>query len=116
MSDARVEHGNAGADRNARHWVLGDFVDSASMRSTEDVEVKWHDLKQGEARAEWAHAEARPTITILVRGKVSLRFPNETVTLEREGDYAMWENVGHTYEAHEDSLAVTVRWPSARKD
>jgi quercetin dioxygenase-like cupin family protein len=38
---------------------------------------------------------------------------SESVLLEREGDYVMWgAGVDHTWRAEEDSIVITIRWPS----
>jgi quercetin dioxygenase-like cupin family protein len=36
-----------------------------------------------------------------------------SVTLEREGEYAVWgPGIDHTWQAEKDSVVVTVWWPS----
>ena len=36
-----------------------------------------------------------------------------STTLEKEGDYAVWgPGIGHSWQAEEDSIVITVRWPS----
>ena len=52
-------------------------------------------------------------MSILIRGKYELNFGKETVMLEKEGDYLFFTpNMAHHMLAHEDSVVLTVRWPS----
>jgi len=40
-------------------------------------------------------------------------FPDEKVELNHQGDYVMWGiGVDHRWEALEDTVIITVRWPS----
>jgi quercetin dioxygenase-like cupin family protein len=37
----------------------------------------------------------------------------DSFVLEQEGDYAMWgPGIGHSWHAEEDTVVITVRWPS----
>jgi quercetin dioxygenase-like cupin family protein len=86
---------------------------SQDLRRTEDVEIKWGVHARGEQRAEWQGDEYRTTVLLLVKGKFRITLSVDTRTLEREGDYAMWgPGIGHSWQAEEDSVVITVRWPS----
>ena len=42
-----------------------------------------------------------------------LVFPDQEVALEREGDFVLFgPEVAHSYRSVEESLILTVRWPS----
>jgi quercetin dioxygenase-like cupin family protein len=57
------------------------------------------------------------TLSILVKGRFRLQFPEQEILLSREGDYALWlPGVPHYWSAEEDSVIVTVRWPSLSGD
>jgi len=50
---------------------------------------------------------------ILVRGRFRLDLSVASTTLEKEGDYAVWgPGIDHSWQAEEDSVVITVRWPS----
>jgi hypothetical protein len=95
--------GNAAEDgRESRGWLLGHFIDpDKGVRSSKDVEVKWGIHPVGDKRAEWT-ADFRIDLT------------QGSVTLERQGDYAVWgPGIDHSWEALSPSVVVTVRWPSS---
>jgi quercetin dioxygenase-like cupin family protein len=49
-----------------------------------------------------------------VKGRFRVDLSVDSLVLEQEGDYAMWgPGIGHSWRAEEDSVVVTVRWPSA---
>ena len=80
---------------------------------------KWHvgnaniDHPAGEGRDGWATDEQRTTMLILVRGRFRLDLSVASTTLEKEGDYAVWgPGIDHSWQAEEDSIVITVRWPS----
>lgn len=106
--------GNAVVDsQDHRGWLVGHFLDGQDLRQTEDVEIKWGVHARGEQRPEWQGDEYRTTVLLLVKGKFRITLSVDTRTLEREGDYAMWgPGIGHSWEAEEDSVVITVRWPS----
>jgi quercetin dioxygenase-like cupin family protein len=57
------------------------------------------------------------TLSILVRGRFRYAFPGREILLRREGDYVMWPaGVPHAWTAEEDSIVLTVRWPSKPGD
>jgi len=108
--------GNAADDgRNTRGWLLGDFIDrSQGVRSTKDVEIKWGIHPAGEKRREWTHDDQRTTLVLLVEGNFVVRLTTGTAELTRQGDYAIWgPGIDHSWEAKENSVVITVRWPSS---
>ena len=117
--EPRVMVGNAGVDGAARRgWLVGHFagVPGAPNRS-EAVEVKWGVHPAGERRATAAVNATATTLSVLVRGRFRLRFPDRVVVLEREGDYALWPpGVAHAWLAEEASIVLTVRGPSLAGD
>ncbi len=55
------------------------------------------------------------TVFMLMYGKFRFSFPDlqKNVLLQNEADYLFFENgIAHSWEALEDSLAITIRWPS----
>ena len=107
--------GNATEDGAAtRGWLIGHFLDcSAGVRATEDVEIKWGVHPAGEKRAAWTEEDQRTTVLILVSGNFVVKLSEGTAELTRQGDYVMWgPGIDHSWEAKEDSVVITVRWPS----
>lgn len=116
MTDAKWQHGNAAEDTaQTRGWLLGHFIDPAEgVRSTKDVEVKWATHPAGDKRPEWTADDRRTTLVLLVDGHFRVRLTEGAATLARQGDYILWgPGIDHTWEAIEDSIVLTVRWPSA---
>jgi quercetin dioxygenase-like cupin family protein len=118
MND-RIRTGNAHEDaRPYRGWLVGHFVTERDARQTDEVEIGWRSFPAGQARPVWVRGEVRTTIVILVRGRFRVQFADAdgdlgAVTLEQEGDYATWPpGVDHCWEALEDTVMITVRWPS----
>lgn len=106
--------GNAAIDaKDHRGWLVGHFMDDDDVRRSQDVEIKWGVHAGGEARAEWQGDEHRTTVLLLIRGRFRIELSVDSFVLEHEGDYAMWgAGVGHSWRAEEDSVVVTIRWPS----
>lgn len=106
--------GNAAVDsKDHRGWLVGHFLGEGDLRRTEDVEIKWGVHPRGERRTEWHGDEYRTTVLLLVKGKFRITLSVDSRTLEHEGDYAMWgPGIGHSWEAEEDSVVITIRWPS----
>jgi mannose-6-phosphate isomerase-like protein (cupin superfamily) len=109
--------GNAAKDgAKYRGWIVGHFIDSEEgpERSTKDLEVKWGVHPSGEARTDWTVGERRSTLLLLVEGRFKLDLSTgDSVTLDRQGDYVTWgPGTEHRWQAEEDSVVVTVRWPS----
>lgn len=111
-----VEFGNALIDsKDYRGWFVGRFVEPVeSLRSTENAEVKWGVHGKGEKRADWASNDTY-TLSILIDGRFRISFESSDCILQKKGDYALWApGVSHTWEALEESIILTVRWPSTR--
>lgn len=109
-------YGNAANDgRDNRGWILGHFIEpSEGVRSTRDVEVKWGIHPAGDKRPEWTTDDHRTTMVLLVTGNFVVNLSDGRVELARQGDYAVWgPGIDHSWEAKEDSVVVTVRWPSS---
>ncbi len=111
-----VRCGNALAD-GARHqgWFIGRFLEIPhDLRSSDAVEVKWSTHLAGTQKQFWGVSEEATTLCVLIKGYVSLQFPGKECTLCREGDYAIWSaGVPHRWVVVQESLVLTVRWPSA---
>src|ERR1017187_9288255 len=107
--------GNATRDgEEHRGWVVGHFMDVGDVRQSGRVEIKWGIHASGEERADWQADETRTTVLLLVKGRFRVDLSVDSFVLEQEGDYAMWgPEIGHSWHAEEDSIVVTVRWPSA---
>jgi mannose-6-phosphate isomerase-like protein (cupin superfamily) len=108
-------HGNAAsAGERTRGWFMGHFMpgDDSPLRSS-DLELKWYTHAKGETRPEWSPPGEVRTLNVLIRGRFLLLFPGEEVTLAREGDFVSFgPGVAHSFRAEEESLVLTVRWPS----
>ena len=120
--------GNAAEDSaDYRGWLVGHFIDPShgTMRKTTDLEVKWGIHPAGDKRVAWTEGEDRTTLVVLVSGKFRVDLSTKTsgdlqpgwsmnpVTLERQGDYLTWgPGTDHSWQAEEDSVVITVRWPS----
>ena len=114
MSAAAPVFGNAARATETRGWFLGHFVRGAAnpLRS-EDVELKWFTHAKGETRSEWSPPSEVRTLNLLIRGSFVLVFPDREVALREEGDYVLFgPGVAHSYRSVEESLVLTVRWPS----
>jgi quercetin dioxygenase-like cupin family protein len=107
--------GNASAaGRDTRGWFLGHFMrgENAPLQSR-DVELKWWTHAKGETRGEWSPPSSVSTLNVLIRGRFCLLFPGEEVRLEREGDFVFFgPGIAHSFRCEEESLVLTVRWPS----
>ena len=77
------------------------------------VEIKWGVHPSGDERADWQGDESRTTVLLLVKGRFRISLSVDSFVLEQEGDYAMWgPGIGHSWHAEEDTVVITVRWPS----
>jgi hypothetical protein len=107
--------GNAAEDgQERRGWIIGHFIDPAEgVRSSNDVEVKWGIHPVGDRRPEWTADDQRTTLVLLVQGNFRINLTETSITLEKQGDYAVWgSGIDHSWEAITDSVVITVRWPS----
>jgi len=115
----KIVLGNASAEgENRWGWVIGHFLTPTDdPRSTSLLEVKWGVHQAGETRQQWAVNIEATTLSLLVKGRFHLQFPEQKVLLCNEGDYVLWlPGVPHTWEAELDSVVVTIRWPSKAGD
>ncbi|MBV8780334.1 MAG: signal peptidase I [Phycisphaerae bacterium] len=104
-----------------RGWFVGHFVKGDAMRRTGDVEIAWAVHPKGTTNGKFVANRTATTVSILIRGQFKILFRTDLeaddVLLEREGDYAMWPPlVEHDWLAEEDSVVLTVRWPSKPND
>jgi hypothetical protein len=111
---SEIRKGNTNIDgQDTRQWLVGSFMPEGDIRNTEHVEVKWGNHPKGDKREEWVTGETRTTMAILIAGKFALEFPDEKVELSQQGDYVMWgSGTDHRWEAFDDSVFLTIRWPS----
>jgi hypothetical protein len=123
----RIEQGNAADERRAgaRGWFIGHFIESlqnehaGSLRTSDEVEVKWGEHEPGEARRGPSVERAATTLTLLIGGRFRLTFPDlgREVLLERPADYVLFgPGIRHTWTALAPCTVVTVRWPSRMVD
>ncbi|MFF9779224.1 signal peptidase I [Streptomyces sp. NPDC013978] len=112
--DDSVYVGNAGKDAALdRGWLLGHFKAEGDPRRSEAVEIKWGVHPRGDTRAQWVRGEERTALQVLISGRFRVDFPGHSVVLERQGDYVVWgRGVDHSWVAEEESVVLTVRWPS----
>jgi quercetin dioxygenase-like cupin family protein len=100
------------AARSSRGWFVGHFMSELPLHSN-DLELKWFTHPAGDTRPEWAPPNPVRTLNVLIRGKFTLLFPDREVLLQQEGDFVVFgPGVSHSFRADEESLVLTVRWPS----
>jgi hypothetical protein len=112
-----VSIGNAVKD-GKQGWFVGQFLPhSFGLVRQPAVEIKWAQHIKGERRPRFGQWSNATTISILVNGSFVVRFklPDgmREVVLAAQGDYvAFAPGVEHSWEALEDCLVITVRFPS----
>lgn len=106
--------GNASTDAAGdRGWLLGHFKPVGDLRHSEEVEIKWGVHPRGDRRAEWVTGEKRTALLVLISGRFRVELPGRSVLLTKQGDYVVWgQGVDHSWYAEEESVVLTVRWPS----
>ncbi|MFC9914484.1 signal peptidase I [Streptomyces sp. NPDC127197] len=106
--------GNAGKDAALdRGWLLGHFKDVGDPRHSEAVEIKWGVHPRGDERSQWVKSKERTALPVLISGRFCVELPGRSVLLEQQGDYVVWgRGVDHPWFAEEESVVLTVRWPS----
>ncbi|RDG37318.1 signal peptidase I [Streptomyces corynorhini] len=106
--------GNAGQDAALdRGWLLGRFKEVGDPRHSAAVEIKWGVHPAGDERALWVRGEERTALLVLVSGRFRVELPGRSVLLAAQGDYVVWgRGVDHSWRAEEESVVLTVRWPS----
>jgi hypothetical protein len=111
--------GNAAQDgAKTRGWLVGHFLGpEGGIRTSSDVEVKWGVHPAGERREGMVTADVRTTVLMLVSGRFEIELDGTSHMLQESGDYVMWgPGVDHIWDAHEDTVIITVRWPSVATD
>ncbi len=105
--------GNAAVDAPGdRGWLVGHFKPPADMRHSDDVEIKWGIHAPGDRRAQWVTGEKRTAVLILISGRFWVELPGRSVLLVRQGDYVVFRGISHSWHAEEESVVMSVRWPS----
>jgi len=107
--------GNAMRDgADTRGWLVGHFRGSEDgIRTSPDVEIKWGVHPAGERRESLVTGDTRTTVRVLVSGRFEIKLNGASHMLRESGDYAMWDpGIDHIWQAHEDTVIITVRWPS----
>ncbi|MFI9594264.1 signal peptidase I [Nonomuraea sp. NPDC052265] len=112
--DEQVYVGNADIDAAGdRGWLLGHFKPLGDPRHSEEVEIKWGVHPAGDERAQWVTGEQRTALLVLISGRFRVELPGRSVLLAERGDYVVWgKGVDHSWVAEEESVVLTVRWPS----
>jgi hypothetical protein len=110
----KIYVGNAAVDAPGdRGWLLGYFKPVDDVRHSEDVEIKWGVHPRGDRRAQWVAEEKRTALLLLISGRFRVELPGRSVLLAEQGDYVVWgQGVDHSWYAEEESVVLTVRWPS----
>ena len=112
-----ITKGNALELGKARKgWFLGYFMDDPNLR-TNDLELQCIEMDKGYSKESTKLNPKVKTVTVLVKGKFELRFPEEgkTVVLEKEGDFATYDlRSKHVGTALERTTILCVRWPSIK--
>jgi hypothetical protein len=115
MADEKRAHlGNAAEETtDHRGWFVGNFMEPRDVRMSNDVEIKWGVHVDGGERRPWHEAEHRTTVLLLIKGRCRINLAVGSHVLATEGDYAMGgRGVGHSWQAEDDSVVVTIRSPS----
>lgn len=111
--------GNARCDSEPFHdWLIGHFVPATGgLRHSEDIEIKWGIHPQDSGDNQWTVNRLATSISILVSGVEQISLPHRTFTLSNPGDYLVWgPGMPHRWQVMEDSVVITVRWPSIPDD
>ena len=122
-NDGLIYSGNArieGALEGRRGWFLGHFRDPATgLPHSREVEIKWGTHYQGEEKTLLAANQSATTLSVLVSGAFRVWFPQyeREIILAEPGDYVVFApGVAHTWRAMEDTVIISVRWPSLPED
>jgi hypothetical protein len=76
--------------------------------------VTWGIHPAGDKRSGWTADDQRTTPVLLADGHFRIDLTEGSVTLARQGDYAVWgPGIDRSREALSPSVVVTVRWPSS---
>jgi hypothetical protein len=104
--------GNVTTDAADRGWLLGHFMPPGDPRNSDAVEVKWGVHPAGEQRRGWVTDDPRSILSVLISGRFRIDLADRSVVLAEQGDYVVFHGVDHTWQAEEESVVVSVRWPS----
>jgi hypothetical protein len=128
-----IKTGNTITDgKEFRFWVVGRVekwckannvpfdTEKYGLRNSSNIEVKWGIYDKGDSRSEWASCSSMIGMSILLRGDSTFYFRDvkdhvkcTEVRLKDEGDYVLWkEEVEHSWNIHENSVFLTLRWPA----
>jgi cupin superfamily acireductone dioxygenase involved in methionine salvage len=113
--------GNA-MKNGTRGWFVGQFMaPSFGLVHQQALEIKWGQHSKGERRQKFSKSLNATTISILVNGSfiiwLKLTDGMREVVLNSPGDYvAFGPGIDHAWEAIEDSLVITIRFPSLKND
>jgi hypothetical protein len=101
-----------------QNWLIGHFVPSTGgLRHSDDIEIKWGVHPKGAGDDQWTVNRVATSISILVSGVDRISLPHRAFTLSNPGDYLIWgPGMPHRWQAVEDSVVITVRWPSMPDD
>jgi len=103
-------------------WFVGQFMPpSAGLAQQSAVEVKWGQHPKGERRRGLSLYKTSTTIAILISGRFVTRLIinqfEQQIVLKTPGDYLVFgPGIPHSWEALEDSLVISVRFPSLQSD
>lgn len=114
-----ITFGNANIDgANYKGWFIGHFIDRLDdLRSTGAIEIKWGVHKAGENKSSWSKNIQATTLCVLITGRFRIKLQNREFLLSRDGDYVIWSpGIAHTWSAEEDTVILTIRWPSKPDD
>jgi hypothetical protein len=102
------------AGEGHRGWFVGHFMGRPEHPLwSRDVELKWGVHRRGDRRPEVAPGDGATALSVLVSGRFVLEFAERERVLARPGDFVLWPpGVAHGWRAEEDSVVLTVRWPS----
>ncbi len=116
-----VSAGNALKDGN-QGWFVGQFAPASfGLIRQHAVELKWVQHAKGDRRRAFGKWPKATTISILINGcfAVRLSLPDgmHEIILKAPGDYvAFAPGVEHSWEALDECLVITVRFPSISND
>lgn len=102
------------ASKDTRGWFMGHFMPGEeNPLRIEAMELKWYTHAKGETRHKWAPGNPVRTLNILIHGHFVLLFPDQEVALQNEGDFVLFgPGMPHSFRSVEESLVLTIRWPS----
>lgn len=113
--------GNAELEvKDHRGWFVGHFM-SKPPQQRDDIEIKWSHHSKGDGDPDFDAQKVSKSVSILIYGKIQYCLHDgdkkETIVVSKPGDYVMWgPGVSHSWLVLEDSISLTVRWPSLPND